>query len=109
MITILPTPGTKASDLDTPCLVVDLDLAEKNIRTLQSFGDKKSIRVRPHVKTHKSNYWAKKQIQQGAVGVCAAKVSEAESMVYGGIENILIANKIYNEEFLKGKLNLAYE
>ena len=52
MITILPTPGTKAGDLDTPCLVVDLDLAEKNIRTLQSFGDKKGIRVRPHVKRY---------------------------------------------------------
>ena len=107
MITILPVPGTKASDLDTPCLVVDLDLAEKNIRTLQSFGDKKGIRVRPHVKTHKSNYWAKKQIQQGAVGVCAAKVSEAESMVYGGIENILIANEVVGTNKIRRLVSLA--
>ena len=89
-----PSPGTPVDELDTPALIVDLDLAEANIRTLQKAADEIGTAVRPHVKTHKSPYWAMKQIEAGAIGVCAAKVGEAEAMVDGGVKDVLIANEI---------------
>ena len=50
--------------------------------------------MRPHSKTNKSPYWAKKQIDQGAIGICCAKLGEAEQMASGGVKEILIPNQI---------------
>ena len=90
----MPLPGTPLEEIDTPALVVDLDAAEANIKALQDWCDANGVNARPHVKTHKSPYWARKQIAAGAIGVCAAKVGEAEAMVAGGVTDILIANQI---------------
>ncbi len=89
-----PLPGTPVEELDTPALVVDLDVAEANIRKMQAVADRNGCQVRPHVKTHKSPFFSAKQITVGAIGVCVAKVGEAEAQVAGGIRDVFIANEV---------------
>ncbi len=93
-LTYLPLPGTPVEALDTPALIVDLDAAEANVRKMQAFVSRHGTALRPHVKNHKSPYFAKKQVAAGAIGVCVAKVGEAEVMADGGIEDIFIANEV---------------
>lgn len=90
----LPPPGTPLRDIDTPALIVDLDVAEANIRKMSAFLAGHRVALRPHVKNHKSPYFALKQIEAGAIGVCVAKVGEAEVMAAGGIQDIFVANEI---------------
>ena len=85
--------GQRLEDVDTPALVLDLDVFERNQETL--FGLVKGrVRVRPHAKTNKCPEVAKRQLAMGAVGVCCQKVSEAEAMVDGGIGDVLVSNEI---------------
>jgi D-serine deaminase-like pyridoxal phosphate-dependent protein len=102
-----PLPGTPVEELDTPALVIDMDIAEANIKTLQANANRIGATVRPHVKTHKSPYWALKQIEAGAVGVCAAKLGEAEAMVEGGVRDILIANEIVGDDKIARLMSVA--
>jgi len=85
--------GQKLEDVDTPALVLDLDAFEKNLNTLNAAVGRK-VRVRPHAKTHKCPDVAKRQIALGAVGMCCQKVSEAEAMVEGGVNDVLVSNEI---------------
>ena len=64
--------------LDTPAMLVDLDVAEANIASMAAFARRAGLRLRPHVKTHKSIAMARRQLAAGAVGLCVATVSEAE-------------------------------
>jgi 3-hydroxy-D-aspartate aldolase len=73
-------------DLETPCLIIDQDLLEQNLIKMQNLADNKGKKLRPHAKTHKCISLAKKQIECGAIGVCAAKISEAELLAKAGIE-----------------------
>lgn len=77
-------------ELDTPCLILDLDILEENLRKMQNLADDAGKNLRPHVKTHKCSTLARKQIETGAIGICAAKISEAEGLAEAGIENVLI-------------------
>lgn len=90
----LPLPGAPVGQLDTPALVIDMDVAEKNISRLQKWANRNKMGVRPHSKTHKTPLFAHKQMAAGAIGICCAKVGEAEVMVAGGVKEILIANQI---------------
>jgi|TARA_B110000263_G_scaffold15848_1_gene12832 D-serine deaminase-like pyridoxal phosphate-dependent protein len=90
--------GTKISEIDTPSIVVDLDIAESNISKMQNFANENKVSMRPHTKTTKSPFWAKKQIEAGAIGICCAKLGEAEVMAQGGIPEILIPNQIVGKE-----------
>jgi len=83
--------GLDSDALDTPALLVDLDIAEANIARMADYARSAGVALRPHVKTHKSPVMARRQIDQGAAGVCVAKVSEAEVMVEAGIEDVTIA------------------
>ena len=87
------TPQHK-SDLDTPCLVLDLDVLERNLVKMQALADGAGKSLRPHAKTHKCSELARRQIEAGAIGVCAAKVSEAEALVNAGIDGILITGPV---------------
>ena len=87
------TPAVK-SDLDTPCLIIDLDILEANLRKMQSIADKAGKSLRPHAKTHKCSALAKKQIETGAIGVCAAKLSEAEALTAAGVGGVLITGPV---------------
>jgi 3-hydroxy-D-aspartate aldolase len=86
--------GTPADQIDTPALVVDLDVYEKNLDRMAGHVRGRPVRLRPHAKTHKCPVVALHQIARGAVGVCCQKVSEAEAMVYGGVRNVLVTNEI---------------
>ncbi|MDL2298395.1 DSD1 family PLP-dependent enzyme [Synergistaceae bacterium OttesenSCG-928-D05] len=82
------------SQIETPALILDLDILERNIKTMQSFAAKRMLGLRPHYKSHKSTVIAHKQIDAGAKGLCCAKVGEALDLVNAGIEDILIANEV---------------
>jgi D-serine deaminase-like pyridoxal phosphate-dependent protein len=84
--------GRKA--FNTPVLVIDLDALERNIATMAKFAKDRGIALRPHAKTHKSADIAKKQVEAGAVGVCCAKLGEAEAMADGGIGAVLITSPV---------------
>ena len=103
----LPELGTKINDLDTPALVIDLDLVENNLFKMQNAANKMNINLRPHSKTHKSTYWAKKQITLGAIGICCAKIGEAEIMSRSGVDNILIANQIIGHTKIERLISIA--
>ncbi len=66
------------SDLDTPALIIDLDVFEQNLRKVQLYADRHGLRMRPHTKTHKSPDVARQQLALGAAGLTVAKVGEAE-------------------------------
>jgi D-serine deaminase-like pyridoxal phosphate-dependent protein len=102
-----PTVNKKL-ELDTPCLVLDLDILENNIRKMQATATKAGKSLRPHAKTHKCSSLARMQIAAGAIGVCAAKLSEAEVLVKSGLDNILITGPVvtpYKVERLVGLLS----
>ena len=77
--------------LETPCIVVDLQQTEKNILQMQKIADGLGCKLRPHIKTHKMPRFANMQIAYGAAGITCAKVSEAEVMALGGAKDIFIA------------------
>ena len=83
-------PGVSKWDLDTPALCVDLDKMEKNIATMQAALKKNGLPSRPHSKTHKCAAIAKYQLATGSIGICCAKLSEAEAMVANGVDRILM-------------------
>lgn len=82
--------GKSKWDLDSPALCLDLDKMEKNIKAAHERLKGTGVGVRPHIKTHKCPALAKLQMKAGAVGVCAAKLSEAEVMFDNGIDQILM-------------------
>ena len=82
------------SHIQTPALIIDLDLLNANQTLLQRYCEQKNIRLRPHTKTHKCVEIAKRQISAGAQGICCAKLGEAEVMAEGGIGDILITSPI---------------
>ena len=79
------------SSLQTPCLIIDVDQARRNVEAMQKAADEAGCRLRPHVKTHKMPYFARMQMEAGAAGITCAKVSEAEVMASGGLDDIFIA------------------
>ncbi len=92
--------GMLIDEIDTPALVVDLDIYERNLDKMAELIEKSGKMLRPHAKMHKSPAVALDQIKRGAVGICCQKISEAEIMVEGGIEDVLITNEIVS----RGKL-----
>lgn len=81
-------------DLPTPCLLIDQERAEENIRMVQERADAFGLKLRPHIKTHRMPYFARKQVEAGACGIACAKIGEAEVMADAGIEDIFVANEI---------------
>lgn len=93
-------------DLETPAVIVDLDIMEKNLKHTAELARNAGVKLRPHCKTHKSIWIAKKQLEYGAAGITVAKLSEAEVMADGGIDDILVAYPIVGEKKLKRLENL---
>src|SRR5512140_85738 len=76
------------ADLPTPQVLVDRARLLKNIEQMQAIADVNHVRLRPHAKTHKIPAVAEWQVAAGAVGICCAKLGEAEVFADAGIENI---------------------
>ena len=86
-----PQPGMRVDEVPTPALIVDLDRLERNIAAWQAMADRNGVRLRPHVKTHKSPVIARMQLAAGACGIASAKPSEAEVFAAAGCDDIAIA------------------
>ena len=80
--------------LDTPAMLVDLDVAEANIAKMAAFAQRSGLALRPHVKTHKSVAMARRQIAAGATGLCVSTVTEAAAMAAGGLTDLTLAYPI---------------
>jgi D-serine deaminase-like pyridoxal phosphate-dependent protein len=78
----------RLSDLPTPQVLIDHRRALRNIERVQSLATNAGLSLRPHAKTHKSPVVASWQIERGAVGICCAKVGEAEVFADAGIQDI---------------------
>jgi D-serine deaminase-like pyridoxal phosphate-dependent protein len=83
------------ADLRTPAILVDVNRLHANIDRMQAAATAGGLRLRPHAKTHKSPVIAKWQIEAGAVGVCCAKLGEAEVFADAGIEDIRLPYPIH--------------
>jgi len=85
--------GSRA-DLNTPVLVVDEGALDRNIAAMAALAKARGVDLRPHAKTHKSVDIARRQVAAGAIGVCCAKIGEAEVLAEGGIAGILITSPV---------------
>ncbi len=91
-----PQPGTPVAQLDTPCLILDMDALDHNMDVIADFYVGRHSKLRGHSKNHKSPAIALRQIQRGGTigGVCAAKVAEAEVMVQGGVASVFVTSEV---------------
>src|SRR5207248_7357481 len=99
--------GARIEDLDTPSLLLDLDKVERNLDAMARLFAGSRVRVRPHVKTHKVPNVALMQLARGAIGVCCAKIGEAEVMAAGGISGLLITTEIVGVPKIRRLLGVA--
>jgi len=84
----------RISELDTPSLIIDSTIMERNLLAMQKQATAWGVALRPHTKTHKMPYVAGMQLEAGAKGITVAKTGEAEVMSAWGIPDIFIANEI---------------
>jgi len=101
--------GATQDEIDTPALVIDLDAFERNLRKMAAFAAECGVRLRPHAKTHKCPTIARLQIAAGAVGQCCQKVGEAEALVRGGVQDVLVSNEVVGTQKLRRLAALAHE
>ena len=99
--------GISKWELDTPALCVDLDKLEANIAKAQAVLTKNGIAARPHAKTHKCAAIAKLQLAAGAIGICTAKLSEAEALSDAGIEAICMTTANPSARKVRRAMQLA--
>jgi len=86
------------SELETPAVIVDLDVMERNLSRMANYCRAHQLLLRPHTKSHKIPELAKRQIESGATGITVAKLGEAEVMLNAGITDIFIAYPIVGDE-----------
>ncbi len=98
---------TRIETLDTPCVVVDLDVTQRNIRRLQEYLDAHGIANRPHIKTHKLPLLAHWQLSEGAAGITVQSIGEAEVMAAAGIADILITYNVMGEDKVRRLAQVA--
>lgn len=82
------------SDLPTPALVLDAAAMDRNIAAMAGFAAERGLALRPHAKTHKSAEIARRQIAAGAVGICCAKLGEAEALAAEGVSDIHLTSPV---------------
>src|ERR1041385_1716028 len=95
------------SELDTPAVIVDLDIVERNLSRMADYCREHQLRLRPHTKTHKIPELAKRQLVSGATGITVAKIAEAEVMLDAGIADILIAYPVVGPQNVDRLARLA--
>src|SRR6267143_6241935 len=95
------------SELDTPALVIDLDIMERNLRRVAEYCSSHALRLRPHTKTHKVPAVGRRQLDSGAVGLTVAKVGEAEVMLGSGTPDLLVAYPVIGRAKLERLTEVA--
>jgi len=100
--------GMALADVATPSLIIELDAFERNVATLRDRLANAGVRLRAHSKTHKSVDIARYQIEHGgACGICCQKVAEAEVMVAGGIDDVMLSNQVVDRNKIDRLARLA--
>ena len=100
-------PGMTLAEIETPALLLDLDLAEANIALMAARAAAAGVALRPHAKSHRCAEIARMQMAAGAVGVCCQKVAEAEAMVRGGVPDVLLTNDLVDPRKMARAARLA--
>jgi len=102
--------GSRAA-LNTPVLVLDRDALDRNIATMAALAKARGVTLRPHAKTHKSVAIGRRQIAAGAVGLCCAKLGEAETLAEGGVAGLHITSPVVTPQAIARliPLNLVSE
>lgn len=93
-------------DVDTPAVLIELDVALRNIAKAQAQADAAGVKLRPHIKTHKLPFFARKQVEAGAVGITCQKIGEAEVMADAGLNDIFLPYNILGKQKLARLLAL---
>src|SRR5262245_15894521 len=96
-------------DLPTPALVLDLDAFDANVAAMVGHCRARGLSLRPHGKTHKCPEIARLLIRAGAVGACAAKVSEAEVFAEHGVTGLLVTTPVVSPHAIERAVALARE
>ncbi len=99
--------GWQKADLPTPALVVDLAVFEANVKKMAEYARASGRALRPHAKTHKCPEIARRLIRAGAVGACAAKISEAEALAAGGVTGLLVTSAVIGRQKIESAVRLA--
>ena len=94
-------------ELPTPALVIDQGALDRNLEAMAQWLGRHGLNARPHAKTHKCPLIAHRQIAAGAIGVCCAKVAEAEVMVHSGVESVLVTSPVVTAEKVVRVVELA--
>ena len=97
--------GSRGS-LNTPALVLDLDMLDRNIAEMANFAMAHNVKLRPHSKTHKSADIARRQMEAGALGVCCAKLGEAEALGEAGIHSLHITSPVVTPQAIQRLVEL---
>jgi D-serine deaminase-like pyridoxal phosphate-dependent protein len=106
-----PLPGTPVEELETPCLILDMDALDNNMDVISSYYAGRDSKLRPHSKNHKTPAIAHRQARRGGTngGVCSAKVAEAEVMVHGGIPSVFVTSEVVAPQKIERLCSLAQQ
>ncbi|MEM4245981.1 MAG: alanine racemase, partial [Candidatus Bathyarchaeia archaeon] len=99
--------GQTADEMDTPALLIDLDVMERNLSRMADFFRGAKAGLRAHTKVHRCPVLAHRQVKAGAKGICCQKVGEAEVMAEAGIGDIIVTNQIVTPLKIRRLLALA--
>jgi D-serine deaminase-like pyridoxal phosphate-dependent protein len=99
--------GMRIADLDTPSVLVDLDVLERNIAEMADLARGAGVALRPHIKTHKTPEIARMQLDAGAVGITCAKIGEAEALADAGLTDFFIAHPLVTAQKARRLAELA--
>src|SRR5690606_34790786 len=99
------TPTT-IDERDTRAVVIDLDCDEANIALAQQTANAAGLKLKPHIKTHKLTFFARKKVKAGAVGITCQKIGEAEVMADAGLTDIFLPYNILGRQKLERLLAL---
>jgi len=105
----VPEAPQLPDDLETPCLVIDLDVAETNARRMADGAAARGVLLRPHIKTHKSVALARMQLDHGAAGITVGTLGEAEVMADGGIDELFVGYPVWAAGTKAGRLRRLHE
>lgn len=97
----------RIEDLDTPALIIDLDIMEQNLRRMADYTAAHGLKLRPHTKTHKIPALGRRQVELGACGLTVAKTTEAEVMAAAEPAELLVAYPVYGRAKLERLVGVA--
>ena len=87
--------------LDTPCVLLDLDVLDANIREMTGLAQEAGVRLRPHTKVHQSAWIAKRQLEAGACGIEVGTIEQAEVMANEGLHDIVVGHPFVGRQKLE--------